>query len=532
MPRDVRPRTPPPDDDTPTSDESEEAVYAAKVPDEDEDENDVPDPTPARSPAVPAKKKKEGKGDGAIAVYGGPRLPRPSTLILPSDGIVTASFRDERKLAKKHTTDLARWKGKHRAAKLTAYVNQLRDEARKQFGHSSMFVGEESEGLIIGIPTPSLAFEYVIAQNIYPLGVIMQLVAKTGVGKSALLAEFGRWFDMAGGLFSLMENETKFNPIWYKSILGPRAYKRLPIARCTSVEDWQRKMTFGIKNAKTMFTGTKEAPGPGRTIPVLLGVDSIMGKQSENTTAKVFGEKTKAGGRGKTGDGAASRGFPEEALIITRYLRSLPSELDNWPFAVCLVNHLRINKNDKGMEERSKSGGAQVDFQESFELELTRTKAHIECAAWEGFQVMLSCHKNSFGPGHRRVATRVIWWDEEDPRTGEWVQRTVWDWDWSTVWLLNHVLNGERSSPRMKKSLKDAGVHVSCPSESDVENTAWSANLGMKKKNAVPWAVLGAMIREDAELTSVIRRALRINERHVLTGDYLAQIEEAAGSVR
>lgn len=405
------------------------------------------------------------------------------------------------------------------------------EQARKKFGHEGVYLGSEAENLIIGVPTPALAYEYVTGQDCFTLGVVIQIVAKHGVGKSALLAEFGRWFDLADGGMVLCENETKFNPHWYSSIQGPVVYSRMRLHRCKSVEDWQRNLTWSIKQMKTDMEGTKDAPGPGRTFPVLFGVDSIMGKMSEENQEKIIGKVGKKGKLGTTGDGfAQARSFPIEAGSITKYMRTVPQLMDRWPFALVLINHLRIKTDDQGNPERNKTGGEQVNFQESFELELKKIGGHakrIQSANFEGVTLQLSCEKNSFGPTGRKAQTRLLWWHEPDA-DGNPTQKTVWDWDWATVHLLNTILHGEGQSTYLKNRLKAADFHLDCPSSSDVENSAWSKTLGMTKADAREWTDVGAMIREDRALMGRLRDALGIVRRPRLRGDYLEQIQGIA----
>jgi len=502
------------DDDSVTDEDEEEAV-----------DHEEPVKTPPRH--------KKSKGATKAPANGKAKKPKQKVVSL-----------DNRKLTNKDKVKLAVWKGASRAKALDAFFRGRAESAKKKFGHNSVFVGSEADALIVGIPmfggpgygedaakhAGCLPMEFVLAQDVFPLGLVLQLVAKTGVGKSAMLAEFGRWFHLAGGGMSLKENETKFNPKWYHSIMGSEFFERTPLYRCKSVEDWQKKLTFALQDMQRYMDGSKEEPGPGRTFPVLFGVDSIMGKMSEDTQEKILGKKTAKGGRGTTGAGAADRGFPVEALKITRYMRTIPQEMDNWPFALVLVNHLRIAKNDDGIEERRKAGGEQVNFQESFEVELTKhggPKKKIECTEWEGYPIKISCEKNSFGPTGRSVLTRLIWWEEET-EDGDWEQVTRWDWDWSTIWLLNNILRGEKASPRLRAALKEVDFHLDCPSVSDVENKAWSKNLGMKAKDAAPWSEVGAMIRQDAGLMETLRKALRINRRPLLEGNYLEQLDALA----
>lgn len=521
----------PPDYDSRAVDEDEEDVRTpAEVAADDEDDylGDADEDDPPKKAKKPDKLK-------SVPKIGA----EPVVKVTPRPVIVL----DHRKLTKKDQEKLeTSWKGRNRGKTLDAFFSAQAELARKQFGHKSVFLGSEADTLVIGIPCPSLAFEFVIAQDCFPLGLVMQIVAKHGVGKSGLLAEIGRWFNDAGGGMVLCENETKFNPHWYRSIMGKSRFDRMQLHRCKSVEDWQRHLTWAMKKMKSDLEGTKEAPGPGRTVPVLFGVDSIMGKMSEENQEKVLGaaikpKKGKKGEaaegpqkRGTTGDGfAAARSFPIEAGSITKYLRTIPQEFDEWPFGLVLINHLRMKTDDMGHAERNKTGGEQVNFQESFELELKKIGGHkkkIECAEFEGIPLELSCEKNSFGPTHRRIQTRVLWWDEIEEATGDTVQKTAWDWDWSTTHLLNSQLSGEKSSPRIRAALKAIDFDLTCPSAADVENTAWSKAVGVSAKDPVTWSEMGALIREDKDLMDRLRRALRITRRPLLAGDYLAQLDD------
>lgn len=499
---------------------------------EDDDDNDNKPSTESEvTPLKKRKKKQEDEeeesesedDDNRVASKAKPAITKPTPR-----AIVTLDV--PRKLTKKDQKSLEGWHGKNRGLELDKFFGRQVGEARKQHGTSNVFLGSETHALVIGIPCPALAFQYVIAQDCFPLGLVLQIVAKHGVGKSGLLAEIGRWFDLAGGGMVLCENETKFNPFWYQSILGEKVYNRMLMHRCNSVEDWQRHLTGAIKLMKRDMDGTKEKPGPGRIFPVLFGVDSIMGKMSEEIQEKILGKVGKKGKQSSSGDGfAQSRSYPVEAGSITKYMRTVPQMIDKWPFALVLINHLRIKKDDMGNEERNKTGGDQIGFQESFELELKRVGGpsnSIACATYEGLPLQLMCHKNSFGPTNRKAQIRLLWWHEPD-KFGTPVQKTVWDWDWATVHLL-HSLMGPKGPTYLKSRLKDIGFHIDCPSVSDVDNSAWSKSLGMTKDDAVSWSELGALIREDADLMIKLQDALCIVRRPILAGDYTSQLETAA----
>ena len=282
---------------------------------------------------------------------------------------------------------------------------------------------------------------------------------------------------------------------------------------CESVEDWQERLMAWVVRLQKNFIGTKEAPGPGRCVPVVFGIDSLMGKLSEESQAKIVS------------DGSGSRMHPVEAMIITQYLKTIPNMLIDWPFSLVLVNHLKMGKDKHGYDERNRTGGKGVSFQQSWEIETGIRKGKIHSASWEGTVIKLRCYKNSFGSSDRTIDTRMLYWKEDDPETGKRVQRTYWDWDWALIDLLGKLPS--KPAAMMKK----LDLHVATPKTSVVENTAWSRTLGMKASDAVPWAELGRMLREDVEVANRLRKALDITSIPVLSGDYAMQREELVGEL-
>jgi RecA/RadA recombinase len=415
---------------------------------------------------------------------------------------------DQRKLTKKQKGQLDKWNGKNAMGTVDKFFGAQIKKARTRFGADAVYSGTALDNLVIGIPIPSLAFEYVITQDCFPLGLIFHLCGPPGSLKSALYFEMSRWFMNCGGGSVLQEVETKLSPDFPKSIIGADAENTLVVNRCDSVEDWQQKLQHWVAQLKKDFTGTKADPGPGRTVPVLFGVDTIMGKASYETQEKI------------RGDGYAGRAFPVEALSINNFLKTFPQDIDQWPFAVVLSNHLKEAQDAQGNKVRSTSGGKAVNFQESFELETRVRKSKIQCSDWEGRVISLKCYKNSFGPTGREAWTRVLWWDEYNEEKNEYEQKTIWDWGWATTRLLSTVKGMEAAR------LKDMNFHIATPKVSDVENKAWSKTLGMKESDAVSWTEMGEMIHRDEDLMRKLRVALGIKRRPLLAGDYLEQLQE------
>lgn len=456
----------------------------------------------------------------------------PAVSAAPADRKIVSL--EDRTLTKKQQKSLDDWKTSQRGRPMDALIEGIVEDARRTHGHGSVLIGDSVRNLIIVVPCPSLAFEFLICQDGFPLSLIFQIVSKHGAGKSALLAEFGRWFHKVGGGLILCENESKINDLWYESILGSEVWPdHVPLLRSKSLEQWQRMITDTVKSTKRQMIGTADKPGPGRTIPILFGVDSVMGKMSERTQEKILGEQLESGLRGSKGEGAATLSHPVEANLITMYMKTIPQELDNWPFSLVLINHLKSKQDDAGNEVRSIAGGRQIGFQESFELEIRKLggKGQIRSSDFTGNLIEISCEKNSFGPTFRKITTRLIWWHEKDPVTGLAKQKSVWDWDWSTVCLLDDLMRGNYVDPYLRRCLKESDFHLECPKRSAIENTAWSKTLGMKEGDAAPWYQVGAMIREDDKLMNHLRDVLKIARRPLLRGDYLEQLDDLKKSL-
>lgn len=483
--------------------------------DDDEEMTGVT-PIPVTEDTELVKPKKRGRKPKVEEIEEEPEFTAPD---MPDDDLLPAQLIN---------TDMDKGKSKIRPEQQWKFMTALVEEARKTTP-ANYFIGSESRELMIGIPTPSLPMEYLLGLDALPLGLMYQLVAETGVGKSAMLAEFARWFMSFGGGFWLVETETKFNPDWYASIMGEQMFGMTQLLRAGSLEEWQRNLTDAIKITKR----SADSQGFGRKIPFLFGVDSVSGKASETEQEKILGKIGKDGLRGK-GIGNAARGFATEALVNTKFIKAIPQEFDGWPFSLVTVNQLKTGMDERGLPTRSIGGGKQLGFQESVELQLSKAKGpkhKIVSSKFVGYEVNIETFKNSYSEGVKKIATRLLWRHNNveeiidgDMEMAPSRQHTIWDWNWSLVWLLDYILN-QGGHSYFKPRLEALGIHVTCPTRADVENKAWSKTLGMSGKDAVSWSRLGAMLHANPEIVKKIRKGLCIAHIPTLTGDYANHLE-------
>lgn len=464
---------------------------------------------PVKSPAKDAKNAKPAK----------PAKPEAKSVIKKDDKVEkpakadkVAVFKDSRKLTKAGKALLAeKWSGENRSASRNGLMAAFAAVAKEKFGATKVFGSKKDlEQLCVGIPTPSLPIEYVMANDILPFALIM-LAGSWGSCKSSLLFEFFRWVYELNGLPFHVDAEHKFDGDFACRIMrAPKGVQPFVSNRCNSTEEWQTMFTHYISEVKRMLIGTKEEPGPGATIPIALGLDSLAASLSEEIQDKVMEE------------GFANRAHPIDALKNKNYLNAIIPKLANYPFMLLVVNHLKLKKDDRGIEHAYTLGGGNVNFRESIELHMSVWRSKFKNSQFEGIGVKIACAKNSFGPTHRAIRTRFLWWHETDEQTGELVQQVTWDWDWAIVNLL-HEAEGI-----YKNRLKAAELEVKVKSPTaDVECLANMRALGMGKEEYLTWQEVGRMIHENAEVSGRIREALGIKIRpKLINGLSLEDIQD------
>lgn len=380
--------------------------------------------------------------------------------------------------------------------------------ARKEFSDKNICAAGDANKIVIGLPLPCLALEFLIQNTVWPLGRFTQIVGKHGTCKSALTFEMMRWFKDSMGLAYLFENETKYSPDLALSIIGYPATpddEILAHIPCDSVDDWQSKLQTMIKWCKDQML-KKEV---GKKFPVLFVVDSLMGKLARESQEKI--EKT----------GHADRSHPIEAMMINSFLKKVPQDIEEWPMCLVATNHLKPSKNDQGLPERKIAGGAAPGFQETFELEMSRdASAKINQVDEENFEVgglklVLACKKNSLGETDRKIKASVKWVHREDEETGESRQYTEWDWPAATVSLLTSY-EGHR------KERIDEIVHIGGNG-----NKLYSKTYGIPSSEPVDPHTLGKLIEADEDAKIKLRKLFGIKARKVYQPgvDYNKQLE-------
>lgn len=401
---------------------------------------------------------------------------------------------------------------------VSAFVDSATADLAKEYNEDAICLLGEADKLLIGIPFPSFGLELIFGVNALPLGRIVQIVGTEGVYKSALGFEVIRWFCEQRGMGFLLEHETKFNPMYARSIIGwhrPRGLSHIP---CDSINDWQKFMQASMARAQAAMLGTAAKPGPGKVWPIVFDVDSVMAKATEATQDKIEEE------------GYAGKGFPVEALSITSFMRKVPKDIRKWPFLILLINHLKPSKDERGFAVRNKAGGRGLSFQETFEIEMDR-HMHFEHNTKEFFgrRLIMKMHKNSMGADRMKMPVEVRWHyeDVDDVVTGRKVARQMTQWCWHEA-TFRMLTNDESGYPSKIRKILDLQLVKG-------NTCVVSKALGISEDSPASFDEAGAILLSRDDILAELRRVCGVAEIKVFQPgvDYDSQmraVKEAVAS--
>lgn len=368
----------------------------------------------------------------------------------------------------------------------------LMENQNTTFGTNRAVILSPGVTPIVGVPLPSLSMEWLLDCNVWPLERFGQLVGPPGVGKSALLWEVMRWFvSFSQGIGQYIEVESKFSLQQAMALMGAD-YGQVMVQQADNVQESQAMATLFMQN----LTDEMSKRG-GAIYPVLQGIDSLTGKSGEGGQTKVL-----EGGHG-------NKAFPEEASVITSWLKGVSHMYRGLPIAMIGVNHLKDAVATTGMGAGAKRypGGVHLNFQETFELRLSRARdgksTILKGTEIVGFCSTLKCHKSSLGRSGNSLDIECRWLKMRQPDNTV-QQRMYWDWHKATTELLTKF--GERT--QTGREIHDV-VDLNATSYRNMKHY-WSKKLGIPKdKPATPHEV-GRRICEDVEMRKAIRGILGI----------------------
>lgn len=407
------------------------------------------------------------------------------------------------------------WEGAERDPNLDGFFSSMMTSAQGERG-SAASIGTQSEMDMVGLRLPALCLRYLFQSTVFPLSRMIQITGEEGSAKSAFLYELFGWHMNYGGGAVLAENENKDSPELRNSILqwNPTWLNRMVKVETFSLEEWQDMLTKYVDVARKQQDAKD---GPGRTLPICFGVDSIMATAPQ---AEIDAVRK---------DGHATRGYALAANLIARYMRTMPERIRSYPFTIAGTNHLKPSTDARGFPTSNIPGGKAVKFMETYEIEMKRTAGHdIDLLDYGGLRVQLKATKNSLGPSRKSITAELLWWNAES-EDGTVRQQTAWDWDTASIELIAALENAKGKKTIFNKLSEITGIKIA----SRPLRTAYSDLLGIPQSDPQLYRVVGAKLEEHPEILADVYRVLGVHQRFEFQPgrDYMEMRSAAARAV-
>ena len=409
----------------------------------------------------------------------------------------------------------AGWADDDRDNQLNSMFGAMRDTAQQALG-SEVSIGSEAGENLVGLPLPALCLRYLFQSSTFPLSRIVQVTGQEGSCKSAFLFEIMRWHMVYGGGAFFMENENKDSPELRQGIFeyNPNWEARCCTDKTYALEEWQEALTTFIKVCRD---SQDAADGPGRTVPICFGIDSIMATATREEIAAVV----KAG--------SASRGYAVAANLIARYMRTLTSQIKQYPFTIVGTNHLKPSTDARGLPTNNIPGGKAVQFMETYEIEMSKAygRHDIDKLEYGGLRVTFKARKNSLGPSRKSMTAELLWWQAANA-DGVMKQQFAWDWNTATIELLFgfETMTGKKT---VFKALREI-TGITCASKSG--RTAYSEKLGIPRDQPQLYRLVAAELEKRPDILDEVYKVIGITKRAPFQPgvDYTTLLNEAQAS--
>ena len=297
----------------------------------------------------------------------------------------------------------------------------------------------------VGLRLPHLSLRVLFQRATLPMERTIIVFGPPKSNKSAFVYYFYDLFAQNGGKYLHLESEDKDTPEFRLSLTGYDS-KAGWVRRCESLTD--------------LMTGTKllfdkycercqSAGGPGKRAPLVIGVDSL--------TAKLTDE---AAGVMDSNDGAPGRRFADEARALADWFRYIPGKLQGWPVCLFAVNHDKPKPGQHpGQVQHHAPGGVAPNYYATYVIlaqKIGSVKQNAE--GWEGNRIKFRMERSALGSEGNTIEAELMWCVSKGvSRSGKAsaFQETYWNWDKATTELLYSIAENKEKYGRRGRMVKE-----------------------------------------------------------------------------
>lgn len=303
----------------------------------------------------------------------------------------------------------------------------------KQGGRDLTELDGNRRAALVGLPLGHLSMEVLFSESVFGLGRVICLDGLTESCKTSFMWEICRIFNESGGGSVIVDTEHKSTEDLGPGIVGYEEWSKIQYAAADSIEETFRIYTNMIDIYKT------KAKSSGKMLPVLLGMDSISGAVTEGEAKSI----DKAG--------TSARGFAGGALLASKYIPYLVSQISNLPFAFVAVRHLRQIDMGRGLKGFEAKGGGEWDYDAMKTYRFSQNGVAVNKVGSGGRPLNITAKK---GTGEGLKVPVVFKWHDVEDETGE--NRRIFQWDWgeATIKLLSDM-DKQNVPQRIQRAVKE-----------------------------------------------------------------------------
>ena len=279
-----------------------------------------------------------------------------------------------------------------------------------------------------GVALPSVALMELLGVTALRDSCSILIDGEPGASKSSLALEMFNWIRKYGGTGNYVDAENKSAVDIASGLLDDvhmwHPAHKVEFLSCPNIEEIQRHVAMVVKQC-----GASNAELPrDMHIPFMSVIDPLSGLPSAEHTKAVTKNK-----------GAADRGHGgrDEALLWSKWVKWINSEILNLPFILCMVNHCKEKQEKVGqkvIERKYNPGGKAQNYAVTIGLRCKASSKQKLSASLDGdtYQdIWIECTKNSRGPTGNSICVRKYARRTEGGGTVFW-----WDWDRCTAVFL------------------------------------------------------------------------------------------------
>ena len=307
-----------------------------------------------------------------------------------------------------------------------------------------------------GIEIPDLALQWLIGHSsIVPCQRYFRVSGMPKSLKSTFMIYLGGLYVQQGGVLVYCDNEGKTSASMLDAMtwwwLRPEQRDSLIPQITTSAEQWMTIVTDIGKGARDP-DGDYHGNAKGQRIPILIVIDSLMGREGEDAQELLQKEGS-----------VEVRGYATLAGQITRFLDRFT--MAGTTLSMGYVQHMKPGI-DGNMHEK---GAVQAGFSSSVGIRVTKFQTPVSYASHAlftdvkpdakgktpevtGFELLMATDMSCLGPDKNKLVVEVLWQHVPviDPVTGlpDGTTRQVMKYDWAGA--LGRLLHGFKYDDKAK----------------------------------------------------------------------------------